>query len=131
MKHRNKIWIFLGLFTLISAVVIAVFLYLPTDIEVSVYGHVIDARTHNPIDSAQVLITNERYENDRGYTNHDEFLGKDTVTVVTDSIGYFHVTFKKSAYLYLEIHKNGYEVFKTQGKYARRIMKYDIKLQRK
>lgn len=129
MKLRNKIWLFLGLFAFIGAVVITVLLYLPTDIEVSVCGHVIDAHTYNPIDSAQVLITNERYENDRGYTNYDEFLGKDTVTVITDSTGYFHATFKKSAYVYLEIHKNGYEIFKVQGKYARRIMNYDIELQ--
>lgn len=100
----------------------------PKDIEVVVEGFVKASYTELPIDSAKVTIVNERYQNDSGFSNYDEFLGKDIKTVYTDSTGYFHVIFKRGAYIHIEVIKDNYEIYITDGIYAYPNMKFEIQL---
>ena len=55
-------------------------------------------------------------------------MGKDIKTVYTDSIGYFHVIFKRSAFIHIEVIKDNYEIYITDGVYAYPNMKFEIQL---
>lgn len=57
-----------------------------TDTEdVKLSSFIYDEKTKQPIPNTLIMIISERYEDDGGNTNYDEYLGKDTIKLYSDS----------------------------------------------
>ena len=61
-----------------------------TDTEdVKLSGYIYDEKTKQPIPNTLIMVISERYEDDNGNTNYDEYLGKDTIKLYSNSKGYY------------------------------------------
>lgn len=90
MKTNYKI-LFAVLFVFIAFLGMYLFSFYKsvTDTEdVELSGYIYDEKTKQPIPNTLIMIISERYEDDNGNTNYDEYLGKDTIKLYSDSKGY-------------------------------------------
>ncbi|RXM51393.1 hypothetical protein BOQ64_15190 [Chryseobacterium sp. CH25] len=71
-----------------------------------------------------MTVTNDRYENDNGHRNYDEYLGQDKIQVRTNNEGYYSITFKKSAYVYIYLEKEGYQSLEEKGRQAQKLLTF-------
>lgn len=111
---------------LISVFVYFFFFYLSvTDIKnINLSGYVFDEETKKPISNVLVVVNNERYEDDKGNKNYDEYLGKDKIKLYSDSNGYYSTVIEKSAFITLSFKKDGYIKKEEAGRYSSKHMKY-------
>jgi hypothetical protein len=94
-----------------------------TDVkDVKVEGYVYDATTKKPINDATVVINNERYVSDKGRSNFDEYLGHDIIRLRTDASGHYSTVIKKSAFLWIDFEKEGYQNASIDGQYSTKMM---------
>lgn len=123
------------IFVLVSFLALIGYLYIyyssVTDSKnIVVKGFVYDLKTNKPLENVAIQINNERYENDRGHTNYDEYLGHDVFYVNTDSTGYFNKKIPKSAFLRISFSKSGYVDYIQGGEDASKLMEYKIKMKK-
>lgn len=134
MKYGKTKIIF---FTLVGVIFI-LFVYLfmfylsVTDTKnVKIEGYVYDKTTNKPIESAKIVIENYRYEDDNGNSNYDEYLGLDKIAVYSDKNGFYETKFDKSAFVVIEIHKDGYKKIIENGEYSTKNMDFKTNLVKK
>lgn len=121
-------------FAIISGIVIYLFLfYLSVNdtLNVKIEGYVFDVETKRPIQNVLITINNERYEDDEGNSNYDEYLGHDIIRLHSDETGYYSTTIKKSAFLWIEFNKKGYHKKSEVGRYSSKTMSYKTYLEKK
>ena len=105
------------------AIYFFVFYQSVTDVkDVKVDGYVYDATTKKPINDATVVINNERYVSDKGRSNFDEYLGHDIIRLRTDASGHYSTIIKKSAFLWIDFEKEGYQNTSIDGQYSTKLM---------
>ncbi len=117
-------------FAILTAIAIYFFIYYSNnqDInDVKVEGYVFSF-SDGPLNNVRVTIINERYENDSGLKNYDEYLGQDKIELITDSRGYYSTVLKKSAYVYVLLQKDGYKTIEEKGKQARKSLFFKTKM---
>ena len=130
MSLLKKISIFLGLLFLIFIGYVIVFFVSSTDTEnVHLEGYVYDLNTKKPIYNAKIFIINNRYEDDEGNSNFDEYLGEDKFIMLTDENGFYKQEIKKSAFVFIKVSKEGYKV-KEESEYSSNTMKFKTYLQK-
>lgn len=126
MKQRIKI--FFSIIIIICLIIVgyfAVYYFSAQDIEnIKVKGYVYDKSNKTPIENVLVTIVNERYEDDKGRTNYDEYLGKDKKVVYTDKNGYYEVEFDKSSYVYVKLFNPEYLTLEEKGKYSKKTIEF-------
>ena len=102
-----------------------------TDTEdVKLSGYIYDEKTKQPIPNALIMIISERYEDDNGNINYDEYLGKDTIKLYSDSKGYYSTIIEKTAFISLYFKKEGYIQKKIEGEYPAKQMNYKVYLKK-
>ena len=107
------------------------FTNLLTDTEdVKLSGYIYDEKTKQPIPNTLIMIISERYEDDSGNTNYDEYLGKDTIKLYSDSKGYYSTIIEKTALISLYFKKEGYVQKKIEGEYPAKQMNYKVYLKK-
>jgi|SRR5690606_22601900 len=95
---------------------------------VKLSGYVYDNNNKTPLKNVLIIINNERYEDDKGNKNYDEYLGNDKIRIYSNDQGYYSTIIKKSAFVRLSFQKDGY-VFKTEdGQYSSKKMEYETYL---
>lgn len=105
------------------AIYFFVFYQSVTDVkDVKIDGYVYDATTKKPINDATVVINNERYVSDKGRSNFDEYLGHDIIRLRTDKSGHYSTVIKKSAFLWIDFEKQGYQNASIDGQYSTKMM---------
>ncbi|CAH0293421.1 hypothetical protein [Chryseobacterium sp. Bi04] len=86
----------------LASVYIFIYYYNNQDVnDVKVEGYVLDSSNSQPLKDVKVTVINDRYENDNGHKNYDEYLGQDKIELRTDTKGYYSIVLKKSAYVYI------------------------------
>jgi hypothetical protein len=130
---KTKIVFFTFIGVISSLLVFLLMLYFSvTDTKnIKIEGYVYDEITQKPIEKAKILIENYRYESDNGVSNYDEYLGIDKVVVYSDKNGFYEVKFNKSAYVVVEVHKDGYKKIIENGEYSAKNMEFKTDLVRK
>ncbi len=98
---------------------------------VKIKGYVIDKSTNIPIENVLVTIINERYEDDKGNNNYDEYLGQDKIKVYTNKEGYYEAEFKKSSFVWIKFYNSKYVNFEEDGKYAKKTLEFKTYLSKK
>lgn len=98
--------------------------------DVKIEGYVLDSSNSQPLKNVKVTVINDRYENDNGHKNYDEYLGQDKIELETDSKGYYSTTIKKSAYVYIHLQKDGYKSFEEKGKQAQKLLTFKTNMNR-
>ena len=73
-------------------------------------GYVFDKETNKPIQNAIIKIENYRYESDNGTSNYSEYLGEDNYSLKSDENGFYEIKITKSAFIVIEVKKNGYKI---------------------
>lgn len=129
----NKKTIVIILISLIISASIYLFFFYLSVIDtknISLRGYVLDEETKKPISNVLVVINNERYEDDKGNKNYDEYLGKDRIELYSDNNGYYSTTIEKSAFITLSFQKNNYIKKEEKGRYASKQMKYETYLKK-
>lgn len=123
-KHIR--FFFYSLLTLIIAIVIYIFMFFnsQTDIQIKLEGYVFDETTKKPIENVTVVINNDRFEDDNGNHNYDEYLGHDKITLFTNKEGYYSTSIEKSAFLWIDFKKHGYINKREDGKHSAKKMSY-------
>lgn len=124
---------FYSLLTLVIALAIYIFMFFnsQTDIKVKLEGYVFDETTKKPIENVTVVINNDRFEDDNGNHNYDEYLGHDKIQLQTNREGYYSTSIEKSAFLWIDFQKNGYISKREDGKYSTKKMSYRTYLSKK
>ncbi|WP_334126977.1 hypothetical protein [Empedobacter brevis] len=133
MNMVNKKTIVIILISLIISASIYLFFFYLSVIDtknISLSGYVLDEETKKPISNVLVVINNERYEDDKGNKNYDEYLGKDRIELYSDNNGYYSTTIEKSAFITLSFQKNNYIKKEEKGRYASKQMKYETYLRK-
>jgi hypothetical protein len=92
--------------------------------EVKVEGYVLDSSNSQPLKNVKVIVISDRYENNNGYKNYDEYLGHDKIELKTDNKGYYSTTLKKSAYVYVYLQKEGYKSLEEKGQQAQKLITF-------
>lgn len=120
------------------ASILSIFIYLfvyylsVTDTKnVKLEGYVLDEETKQPISEVLIIVNNERYEDDKGNKNYDEYLGHDEIKLYSNKNGYYSTTIEKSAFLWLDFDKDGYTKKSEKGEYASKTMSYKTYLKKK
>jgi hypothetical protein len=132
MKTNYKI-LFAVLFVFIAFLGMYLFSFYKsvTDTEdVKLNGYIYDEKTKQPIPNTLIMIISERYEDDSGNTNYDEYLGKDTIKLYSDSKGYYSTIIEKTALISLYFKKEGYVQKKIEGEYPAKQMNYKVYLKK-
>ncbi|WP_157486061.1 hypothetical protein [Flavobacterium soli] len=126
MKKYIKISAYLILAFIVAFIIyVMMFFNSQTDTKIlKLEGYVFDESTKKPIERVKVIINNDRYEDDFGNNNHDEYLGHDKIELFTDSNGYYSTSIDKSAFLWIDFYKEGYRNTRENGKYSKEIMSY-------
>ena len=130
MKTKYKI-LFAVLFVFIAFLGMYLFSFYKsvTDTrDVKLNGYIYDEKTKQPIPNTLIMIISERYEDDNGNTNYDEYLGKDTIKLYSDSKGYYSTIIEKTAFISLYFKKEGYVQKKIEGEYPTKQMNYKVYL---
>lgn len=128
MKLVNKLLI--TVFAILTVIAIYFFIYYSNnqDInDVKVEGYVFNSN-NMPLKNVKVTVVNERYENDNGLKNYDEYLGQDRIEVKTDDKGYYSTVLKKSAFVYIILEKEGYRSIEEKGKEAKKSLLFKTKM---
>jgi hypothetical protein len=108
------------------------FFYSQKDVEdVKIEGVVLDHDSHLPLSGVSILIKNERYTDDKGNYNYDEYLGHDSISLKTDNFGRYVTIIPKSAFIWIEFKKNGYNKSYQSGKHSTKHMKFETNLKRR
>lgn len=102
-----------------------------TDTQVKLEGYVLDESTNKPIHNVKVVISNDRFEDDNGNYNYDEYLGHDKIQLLTNDEGFYSTSIDKSAFLWIDFQKEGYIRKREEGKYATTKMHYQTYLSKK
>lgn len=134
MKSNNKkiIWYTLIAILVGFAIYLFAFYQSVTDTKnVLVEGYVYDTNTNQPLAGVNVKISSERYESDNGIRNYDEYLGHDVIELATDESGFYSTVIPKSAFLWIDFKKEGYNDGNEKGQYVSKKMKYKTSLKRK
>ncbi len=130
MSLTKKIGILISILLVLFIGYIVVFFVSSTDTEnVRLEGCVYDIKTKEPINNAKIFIVNNRYEDNDGNTNWDEYLGTDKFVMLTDENGFYKIEIEKSAFVFIEVFKEGYST-KTESKYSSKRMKFETYLER-
>ncbi|WP_298118707.1 hypothetical protein [Flavobacterium sp.] len=129
-KTKIVFFAFIGVFFLLLAFLFMFYLSVTDTENVKIEGYVYDKMTNKPIESAKILIENYRYEDNNGNSNYDEYLGLDKISVCTDKNGFYETKFDKSAYVVIEIHKNGYKTTMENGEYSSKNMDFKTDLEK-
>ena len=132
MKTNYKI-LFAVLFVFIAFLGMYLFSFYKsvTDTEdVKLSGYIYDEKTKQPIPNTLIMIISERYEDDSGNTNYDEYLGEDTIKLYSDSKGYYSTIIEKTAFISLYFKKEGYVQKKIEGEYPTKQMNYKVYLKK-
>ena len=85
-------------FAILTAIAIYFFIYYFNNQDVNdvkVEGYVFNSNDE-PLKNVIVTVVNERYENDNGLKNYDEYLGQDKIKLMTDNRGYYSTVLKKA-----------------------------------
>ena len=98
--------------------------------DVELKGYVLDEKTKKPIPDAMIIIINERYEDNNGNTNYDEYLGRDTIKLYSNNKGYYSTIIGKAAFISLYFKKEGYVQKKIEGEYPAKQMNYKVYLKK-
>lgn len=107
----------------LASVYFFIYYYSSQDVnDVKVEGYVLDSSNSRPLIDVKVTVVNDRYESDNGYKNYDEYLGQDKIQLSTDDKGYYSTIFKKSAYVYVYIEKDGYKPIEEKGQQAQKLI---------
>ncbi|TGD59897.1 hypothetical protein [Flavobacterium humi] len=120
----------IGLYTfLVSILAILIYLFVyylsVTDAtNIRLEGYVFDEETKQPINKVMIIINNERYEDNKGNKNYDEYLGHDKIKLYSDKNGYYATIINKSAFLWLDFNKEGYLDVEEKGQYSEKKMEY-------
>lgn len=117
---------FYSLLTLVIAIAIYIFMFFnsQTDIQIKLEGYVLDETTKQPIENVTVVINNDRFEDDNGNHNYDEYLGHDKIQLLTNREGYYSTSIEKSAFLWIDFQKHGYINKREDGKHSAKKMSY-------
>ncbi|MFD2591012.1 hypothetical protein ACFSTE_09230 [Aquimarina hainanensis] len=129
----KKKWILatLGVVVLGMILYFAIFFISRTDIKnVHVEGYVFDQTTEKPLSNVKVIINNNRYEDDAGNANYDEYLGNDRIELNTNANGFYSTEINKSAYLWIDFSKESYQSKTEDGQYASKNMKFKTYLKK-
>ncbi len=122
------------LYAFVASILIYFFVYYlsVTDTKnVKLDGYVFDEETKQPISEVLIIINNERYEDNKGNKNYDEYLGHDVIKLYSNKSGYYSTTIEKSAFLWLDFHKGGYAKKSEKGEFSSKKMSYKTYLKRK
>ncbi|WP_294225088.1 hypothetical protein [uncultured Chryseobacterium sp.] len=128
MKLVNKLLI--TVFAILTVIAIYFFIYYSNNQDlndVKVEGYVFNSN-NMPLKNVKVTVVNERYENDNGLKNYDEYLGQDRIELKTDDKGYYSTVLKKSAYVYILLQKGGYKSIEEKGKHAKKSLFFKTKM---
>lgn len=128
ISKRTMLYSFL---ILILAILVYLFMFYISVIDtkdVTLEGYVFDENTKKPIENVLVVINNDRYEDDKGNNNFDEYLGHDKITLYTDKNGYYNTVIEKSAFVWIDFEKEGYNKHNEKGSYSSKKMNYKIYL---
>ncbi|MCB6089623.1 hypothetical protein [Flavobacterium psychrophilum] len=98
---------------------------------VKLEGYVFDEETKNPISGVLVIVNNDRYEDNNGNKNYDEYLGHDIIKLYSDEKGYYSTKIDKSAFLWIEFSKKEYSNKNEKGKHSSKLMNYKTYLKKK
>jgi hypothetical protein len=93
-----------------------------------VSGKVYDSITQLPLENVNITIVNQRYEDNEGRNNFDEYLGKDVIETKTNKDGLFEAKISKSAYVWIEVNHEGYQKKISDGKYSTKKMIFNLAL---
>ncbi|MFC7773978.1 hypothetical protein [Flavobacterium sp. GCM10027622] len=132
-KEIKKLFIY-GSIALVLGVIIYLFAFYLSVIDskdVKIDGYVYDEITKQPINGATVIINNERYESDNGVSNYDEYLGHDVIKLITDKSGHYSTVIGKSAFLWIDLEKEGYQNSSIDGQYSSKTMEYKTFMKKK
>jgi hypothetical protein len=127
----NKKIVLYSFLVLILAILVYLFMFYMSVIDtknVKLEGYVFDNNTKKPIENVLVVINNDRYEDDKGNKNYDEYLGHDKITLYTDKNGYYSTVIEKSAFVWVDFEKKGYRKHTGKGNYSSKKMNYEIYL---
>lgn len=126
MKPSNRIKVLIPIIIVILIVAYFFMYYWSnTDIRnVSVAGYVYDEATKRPLSDVLVIINNDRYEDDDGNKNYDEYLGHDEIKLYTDQNGFYSASIDKSAFIWIDFQKEGYINKREKGERANKTMRY-------
>lgn len=131
MAIINKKTVLFSFLALILAGLVYLFVFYLSVIDttnVKLDGYVFDNNTKEPIENVLVVINNDRYEDDKGNKNYDEYLGHDKITLYTDKNGHYSTVIKKSAFVWIDFKKEGYKKHTEKGSYSSKKMSYEIYL---
>lgn len=131
MAIINKKTVLFSFLALILAGLVYLFVFYLSVIDttnVKLDGYVFDNNTKEPIENVLVVINNDRYEDDKGNKNYDEYLGHDKITLYTDKNGHYSTVIKKSAFVWIDFKKEGYKKHIEKGSYSSKKMNYKIYL---
>lgn len=132
MSLIKKIGLFIGIILVLIIGYVVVFLVSSTDLKnVHLQGYVYDEMTKKPLDSVLVVVNNYSYEDEKGNSNFDEYLGYKKIELTTNENGFYNIVINKSAFLYIDLKKNGYKVRAEDGQYSNKKMKFETYLEKK
>ncbi|MBL3550525.1 hypothetical protein [Chryseobacterium sp. KMC2] len=115
----------------LASVYIFIYYYNNQDVnDIKVEGYVLDSSNSQPLKDVKVTVINDRYENDNGHKNYDEYLGQDKIELKTDTKGYYSIVLKKSAYVYIYTKKDGYKPLEEKGKQAQKLLTFKTYMNR-
>jgi len=102
-----------------------------TDIEnVKLEGYIYDKKTSIPIENVTIIINSDRYQNDLGHENFDEYLGHDIIELKSNKDGFYSTTIKRSAFLWIDFKKDGYISTSKEGDFSSKYIKDKIYLEK-
>ena len=127
-KARIVIFTFIGIIFLLIVYILIFYLSVTDTKNVKIEGYVYDEITQKPIEKAKIKIENYRYESDNGVSNYDEYLGLDKVKIYSDKNGFYKAKFDKSAFVVVQIHKDGYKTIIENGEYSSKNINFKTKL---
>lgn len=129
MSLIKKIGLFIGIILVLLTSYIVVFFISSTDTKnVHLEGYVYDEITKKPLDSVLVFVNTYSYEDEKGNSNFDEYLGFKKIKLITNVNGFYNVVIDKSAFIYIDLKRNGYIVKTEEGQYSSKQMKFETYL---
>ena len=100
-----------------------------TDVKnVSIEGYVYDQDDKQPLSGVRVIINSDRFEDDNGNKNYDEYLGHDEIKLYTNQDGYYSTLVNKSAFIWIDFKKEGYANKTEKGSHSQKKMSYEAYL---
>ena len=91
-------------------------------------GYVYDQDDKQPLSGVRVIINSDRFEDDNGNKNYDEYLGHDEIKLYTNQDGYYSTLVNKSAFIWIDFKKEGYANKTGKGSHSQKKMSYEAYL---